>query len=284
MKSIQKIHKSSSSHWVGNGFPVQSVFDYNGLGRELSPFLLMDYAAPHEFPPGKERRGVGTHPHKGFETVTVVYQGELEHRDSTGGGGIIGSGDVQWMTAGNGILHEEFHSEAFTRSGGTLEMVQLWVNLRARDKSAPPGYQSLAAADIPTVPLDSNNGSIRVIAGSFHGKDGAARTFSPIDLWDLSVSDAGNVHLPAVDGHTTALLVLRGEAKFAGSDSASDGDLVVFSREGDSLQWESSAGSRFLLLAGEPFDEPVVSQGPFVMNTREEIAEAFAQFQSGAFG
>lgn len=284
MKTIKQVHRSSASHWVGNGFPVRSVFDYNGLGRELSPFLLMDYAAPHEFAPGTERRGVGTHPHKGFETVTVVYQGELEHRDSTGGGGLIGPGDVQWMTAGSGILHEEFHSEAFTQSGGNLEMVQLWVNLRAKEKSAPPGYQSLAAADIPTVPLDSGNGTVRVIAGSLNGLGGAAKTFSPIDLWDIAFEREDSVTLPAVNGHTTAGLVLRGEARFPGSDPAGEGDLVVFSRTGDSLQWESPAGSRLLLLSGEPFDEPVVGHGPFVMNTREEIAEAFEQFQAGAFG
>ena len=153
MKKLERIHRSSGMHWVGNGFPVRSVFDYNGLGRELSPFLLLDYAAPYPFPPGNERRGVGAHPHKGFETVTIAYQGEVEHRDSGGGGGKIGPGDVQWMTAGNGIVHEEFHSGEFTRKGGNFQMIQLWVNLRAKDKSAKPRYQTLLKGQIPNVPL-----------------------------------------------------------------------------------------------------------------------------------
>src|SRR5690349_4472845 len=162
-KKLQRIHQSSRTHWVGNGFPVRSVFDYNGLGRELSPFLLLDYAAPYQFQPGTEKRGVGAHPHKGFETVTVAYQGELEHRDSSGGGGKIGAGDVQWMTAGDGIVHEEFHSHAFTQAGGTLQMVQLWVNLRASDKRAKPGYQTLLKSEIPNVSLPENAGTLRVI-------------------------------------------------------------------------------------------------------------------------
>src|SRR5688572_12312452 len=161
MKKLIRIHKSSEQHWVGNGFLVRSVFDYNGLGRELSPFLLLDYGAPHEFAPSKEKRGVVAHPHKGFETVSVVYQGEFEHRDSSGGGGKIGAGDVQWMTAGSGIVHEEFQSQDFTRKGGTLQMVQLWVNLRAKDKNAKPGYQSLLKAQIPNVELPHESGTVR---------------------------------------------------------------------------------------------------------------------------
>src|ERR1043165_6910066 len=176
MKKLLRIHRSSAMHWVGNGFPVRSVFDYNGLGRELSPFLLLDYAAPYRFPPGNQKRGVGAHPHKGFETVTVAYQGELEHRDSSGAGGKIGVGDVQWMTAGNGIVHEEFHSKDFTRNGGTLQMVQLWVNLRARVKSAQAGYQTLLKTDIPTVTLPQEAGTVRVIAGEYGGSKGPAKT------------------------------------------------------------------------------------------------------------
>src|ERR1044072_4163195 len=176
MKKLLRIHQSSGTDWVGNGFPVRSVFGYNDLGRELSPFLLLDYAAPHQSPPGDEKRGVGGHPHKVVETVTVAYQGELEHRDSSGGGGKIGAGDVQWMTAGNGIVHEEFHSKDFTRHGGTLQMVQLWVNLRARDKSAQAGYQTLLKTDIPTVTLPQEAGTVRVIAGEYGGSKGPAKT------------------------------------------------------------------------------------------------------------
>ena len=192
MKKLQRIHQSSEMHWVGNGFPVRSVFDYNGLGRELSPFLLLDYAAPYPFPPGNEKRGVGAHPHKGFETVTVAYQGELEHRDSSGGGGKIGAGDVQWMTAGKGIVHEEFHSTEFTKQGGTLQMVQLWVNLRAKDKSAPPGYQTLLKDQIPNVALPQNAGVVRVIAGEYAGHKGPAKTFTPINLWDVNLRAGGD--------------------------------------------------------------------------------------------
>ena len=203
MKQLQRLHQSSGMHWVGNGFPVRSVFDYNGLGRELSPFLLLDYAAPYEFPPGTEKRGVGAHPHKGFETVTVAYQGELEHRDSSGGGGKIGPGDVQWMTAGGGIVHEEMHARAFAQSGGTFQMAQLWVNLRAQDKSAAPGYQTLLAAQIPNVALPDDAGTVRVIAGAFDGRKGAAKTFTPINLWDVSLHAGKTAQLPLPDGHTT---------------------------------------------------------------------------------
>jgi redox-sensitive bicupin YhaK (pirin superfamily) len=203
MKKIRSIHHSTGEHWVGNGFPVRSVFDYNGLGRELSPFLLLDYAAPHEFAPGPEKRGVGAHPHKGFETVTVAYQGELEHRDSSGGGGRIGAGDVQWMTAGSGIVHEEFHSQDFTRNGGTLQMVQLWVNLRSKDKRAKAGYQTLLAAEIPKVELPDGAGTLRVIAGEFADRKGTAKTFTPINLWDVNLRAGKSANLPVPDGHTT---------------------------------------------------------------------------------
>src|SRR5260221_1261166 len=179
MKKLLRVPQSSGMHWVGNGFPVRSVFDYNGLARELSPFLMLDYAAPYPFPPGNEKRGVGAHPHKGFETVTIAYQGEIEHRDSSGGGGKIGPGDVQWMTAGNGIVHEEFHSRDFSRKGGTFQMVQLWVNLRAKDKSAKPGYQTLLKAQIPTVELPQDAGTLPVSAGDYHCTKRAPQAFSP---------------------------------------------------------------------------------------------------------
>src|SRR3989441_4639698 len=187
MKELIRIHQSSELHWVGDGFPVRSVFDYNDHGRELSPFLLLDYGVPYQFAPSNEKRGVGAHPHKGFETVTVVYQGEFEHRDSSGGGGKIGPGDVQWMTAGKGIVHEEFQSQDFTRKGGTLEMVQLWVNLRAKDKRAKAGYQTLLKAQIPNIELPQDAGTVRVIAGEYGDQKGPAKTFTPINLWDVNL-------------------------------------------------------------------------------------------------
>ena len=200
MKKILGVHSAPPPHWVGDGFPVRSLFSYTGLGRRLSPFLLLDHAPPTRFEPATRPRGVGEHPHRGFETVTIVYQGGLAHRDSTGAGGEIGTGDVQWMTAGGGILHEEFHSPAFTAQGGTLEMVQLWVNLPAKDKMTPPGYQTLLDADIPVVPLPDGAGRVRVIAGAFDGHAGPARTHTPIDVWDVRIAAGATARLPTVDG------------------------------------------------------------------------------------
>ena len=285
MKQLRQIHQSSRMHWVGNGFPVRSVFDYNGLGRELSPFLLFDYAAPYTFESGTERRGVGAHPHKGFETVTVAYQGELEHRDSSGGGGKIGPGDVQWMTAGKGIVHEEFHSQDFTRKGGTLQMVQLWVNLRAKDKGAAPGYQTLLNAQIPVVELPDNAGTVRIIAGEFGGRKGAAKTFTPINLWDVTLRAGKTATLPVPDGHTTAFLVLSGKVTVNDSESeAAEGDLAIFHRSGDAIAVTAKSDTTLLLLDGEPIAEPIVGHGPFVMNTRAEIEQAFEDFQLGRLG
>lgn len=270
-------------HWVGNGFPVRSVFDYNGLGRELSPFLLLDYAAPYQFSPGIEKRGVGGHPHKGFETVTIAYQGEIEHRDSSGGGGKIGAGDVQWMTAGNGIVHEEFHSQNFTRKGGTFQMVQLWVNLRAKDKSAKAGYQTLLKAQIPNVELPDNAGTVRVIAGDYNGRKGAAKTFSPINLWDVNLRAGKSAELPLPDGHTTTFLVLSGDVEVDGK-KADEGDLAIFARSGDGITVKATMEAKLLVMDGEPFDEPVVGHGPFVMNSRAEIQQAFEDYQLGRMG
>ena len=270
-------------HWVGNGFPVRSVFEYNGLGRELSPFLLLDYAAPYEFPPGNEQRGVGGHPHKGFETVTVTYQGELEHRDSSGGGGKIGAGDVQWMTAGNGIVHQEFHSQDFTRKGGTLQMVQLWVNLCAKDKLAKARYQTLLKAQIPNVELPDNAGTGRAIAGEFGGRKGPARTFTPINVWDVNLRAGKSAELPLPNGHTTTFLVLSGEVEVDGK-KAVEGDLAIFARDGDGITVKAKTDAKLLVMDGEPIDEPVFGQGPFVMNSPAEIQQAFADYQLGHMG
>ncbi len=284
MKTLLRIHQSSGIHWVGNGFPVRSVFDYNGLGRELSPFLLLDYAAPHEFPPGNEKRGVAGHPHKGFETVTVAYQGELEHRDSSGGGGKIGAGDVQWMTAGKGIVHEEFQSVDFTRKGGTLQMVQLWVNLRAKDKSAKPGYQSLLKAQIPNVELPHEAGTVRVIAGEFSGRKGPAKTFTPINLWDVNLRARKSAELPMPHGHTTAFLVLSGKVIVNDEREAGEGDLAILARDGNSITVKAKIDAKLLVMDGEPIAEPIVGHGPFVMNSRAEIQQAFEEYQLGRMG
>ncbi|MBF8793506.1 pirin family protein [Pseudomonas monteilii] len=284
MKKILGIHRSPHGHWVGDGFPVRSLFTYDNLARHISPFLLLDYAGPHDFTPTTARRGVGQHPHRGFETVTIVYQGELEHRDSTGAGGLIGPGDVQWMTAANGILHEEFHSPAFARTGGTLEMVQLWVNLPARDKRAAAGYQTLLSTDIPVVSLEGEAGSLRVIAGAYQGHQGPARTFTAMDVWDLRLRAGATLQLPIAAGRNAALVVLRGNVRVNGEREAGPASLVLLVRDGEHVQVEALEEVSLLLLSGEPIDEPIVGYGPFVMNSQAEIAESFADFQAGRFG
>ncbi|MFJ4351244.1 pirin family protein [Pseudomonas sp. NPDC089428] len=284
MKKILGIHRSPHAHWVGDGFPVRSLFTYDNLASKISPFLLLDYAGPYDFTSTTDRRGVGQHPHRGFETVTIVYQGELEHRDSTGAGGLIGPGDVQWMTAANGIIHEEFHSPAFARSGGTLEMVQLWVNLPARDKRAAAGYQTLLSADIPVVQLAGDSGSLRVIAGAYQGHSGPARTFTAMDVWDMRLNAGAKLQLPVAAGRNAALVVLRGSVRVNGEREAGPASLVLLERDGEHVAIEAIEGASLLLLSGEPIDEPIVGYGPFVMNSQAEIAESFDDFHAGRFG
>ncbi len=284
MKKVLGIQSNPRGHWVGDGFPVRSLFSYATHAKQLSPFLLLDYAGPAEFTPGTHRRGVGQHPHRGFETVTIVYKGEVSHRDSTGQGGTIGPGDVQWMTAGAGILHEEFHSEAFTQSGGTLEMVQLWVNLPARHKMTAPDYQAIVDANIPRVALAGDTGTVRVIAGQYGDARGPAHTFSPMQVWDLKLQAGSLTELPATEGWNTALVVLHGSVRINGQHAAHDGQLVVLDAQGAGLSIEATTDATVLLLSGEPIDEPVVGHGPFVMNSWKEIDQAIVDFNSGNFG
>ncbi|CAN5350454.1 pirin family protein [soil metagenome] len=284
MKKILGIHDSPRPHWVGDGFPVRSLFSYDSMGESMSPFLLLDYAGPAEFAPATKPRGVGQHPHRGFETVTIVYEGEVAHRDSTGQGGVIGPGDVQWMTAGAGILHEEFHSPDFARTGGPLEMVQLWVNLPAKDKMTAPGYQGITNASIPTVPLADAAGSLRVIAGDFGGHAGPARTFTAMNVWDLRLRAGKSTTLQVPAGHTAALVVLHGTVLVNGSAVAREAQLVELERDGSEFTLEANNDVTLLVLTGEPIDEPIVGHGPFVMNSRAEIAQAITDFNSGRFG
>jgi redox-sensitive bicupin YhaK (pirin superfamily) len=284
MKNLIGVYTSPRTHWVGDGFPVRTLFSYDNLAKHISPFLLLDHAGPAQFSPTTERRGVGQHPHRGFETVTIVYEGEVEHRDSTGSGGKIGPGDVQWMTAASGILHEEFHSEAFARSGGALEMVQLWVNLPAKDKMADPGYQTILDSDIANIPLKDQAGSLRLIAGEFEGRTGPARTFTPIDVWDMRLNGGKLLTLDLHEGRNTALVVLHGTVQVNGQELVREGQLALFERAGQQLSLEANNDAVVLLLSGEPIDEPIVGHGPFVMNSEEEIHQAFADFHSGRFG
>lgn len=283
MKKILGVYTSPRPHWVGDGFPVRTLFSYDSLGEHISPFLLLDFAGPQDFPPTTARRGVGEHPHRGFETVTIVYRGELEHRDSTGAGGRIGPGDVQWMTAAAGILHEEFHSEAFARNGGTLEMVQLWVNLPARNKMSAPRYQTILDQSIPAISLAGGN-VLRLIAGAFDNRKGPARTFSPVDVWDLQLKREKPVSLPLVVGHTTLMVVLQGTVLVNGSELVREAQTVLFDRAGSEIQLEANDDARVMLLCGEPLNEPIVGYGPFVMNNDAEIRQAVEDFQSGQFG
>jgi redox-sensitive bicupin YhaK (pirin superfamily) len=270
---------------VGDGFPVRSLFSYDRMGASnISPFLLLDYAGPSEFPPAQRPRGVGQHPHRGFETVTVVYSGELEHRDTSGAGGLIGEGDVQWMTAGAGIVHEEFHSQQFTEQGGLLKMVQLWVNLPASAKDTPAAYQTLLNKDIPRVSLEDDGGALRVIAGEYLEHKGPARTFTPINVWDLKLEPGARVNLPVPKGHTTLVAVLNGSVQINDTDVLREAELANLDREGQEIVLESNNDARLLVLSGEPIDEPVVGYGPFVMNTEGEIKQAMLDFQSGKFG
>ena len=282
-KALLEIRRAPPMHWVGDGFPVRTLLSYAESPERISPFLLLDYACPRDFPPTDARRGVGEHPHRGFETVTIAYQGEVAHRDSTGAAGTIGPGDVQWMTAAGGVVHEEFHSPAFTREGGTLEMVQLWVNLPAKDKLSKPRYQDLRAAQFPEVELPGGAGTARVIAGALGGKRGPAKTFTPVDLWDLKLAGGKPVELDLVGGHTAALLVRRGALRFGGQ-IAKLGELVLFDPRGESVLVEAEGNAEALLMSGEPIPEPVVGYGPFVMNSEAEIRKAMLDYQSGKMG
>jgi len=283
MKQLEFIKRSNGSHWVGNGFPVRNIFSYDDIAAQVSPFLLLDYAGPVSFEPTNERRGVGAHPHRGFETVTIVYAGGVSHRDSAGGGGSIGPGDVQWMTAAAGVLHEEFHSPEYARTGGPFEMVQLWVDLPARDKMAAPAYQSIVDAQIPRFELPDDAGSIRVIAGECGALRGAASTFSPINLWDLRLNGGHRVALELPAGHTTAVFVLRGAIR-AGDQTVQSAELAVMQTAGSQLVFDTVEDSVVLLLGGEPLNQPIVGRGPFVMNTQEEIFQAMKDYGAGRFG
>jgi quercetin 2,3-dioxygenase len=269
---------------VGDGFPVRSMFSPQTHGDAVSPFILLDYAQPYEFAPAAQKRGVGVHPHRGFETVTIVYEGEVDHRDSTGNGGHIGPGDVQWMTAASGILHEEFHSKAFTETGGKMEMVQLWVNLPAKDKMSPPGYQTLLDAQIPAVELAGGSGKLRVIAGEYEGAKGPARTFTPINIWDVRLQAGAQAEFALPEGHTLMLLVQTGNVKLNGERGAGASQLALFEREGGAVSVQAESDAKLLLLSGEPIDEPVVQYGPFVMNSEGEIRQAILDFNAGKFG
>jgi redox-sensitive bicupin YhaK (pirin superfamily) len=282
-RTVLEISGPLSTHWVGNGFPVRTLLSPQVRGHGHSPFLLLDYAGPHEFAPTEERRGVEEHPHRGFETVTIVYQGELEHRDSAGHQGRLGPGDVQWMTAASGIVHEEMHERGFARRGGVFEVAQLWVNLPAAQKLSPPRYQELPAARIPVVTLPGG-AYVRVIAGDCAGIEGAARTVTPLNLWDVRVAAGRRADLKIPEGHHALVALLRGEVTLDRQERLTGPQIVLLGRDGDRVVLEATSDAGLLLLTGEPLDEPIASYGPFVMNTEAEIRLALEDYRSGKMG
>lgn len=283
MKKIHSIFSAPHPHWVGDGFPAKTLFSYQGQGKSVSPFLLLDYAGPMKFSPSEHLRGVGEHPHRGFETVTLVYQGEVAHKDSTGQQGVIGPGDVQWMTAASGILHEEFHSHAFAEKGGMLEMMQLWVNLPKRDKMTAPKYQEITSDQIPSLTLPDNRGYLRIIAGELAGTKGPISTYTPILVVDGDIKASGRYQLPIQDGWSAMVIVRQGQLK-VNQQLVSKDQTVILSQSGEGLAIEALDDSKLLILAGEPIDEPIVGYGPFVMTSQTEINQAITDFQSGKFG
>ncbi|MGY6771512.1 pirin family protein [Gallibacterium sp. ZY190522] len=286
MRKVKNIYQENQAHWVGDGFLVQPLFSHMGEDRGTNPFLMLDYAAPQYYEPNSQTpRGVGQHPHKGFETVTIAYQGEVEHRDSSGGGGVIKAGDVQWMTAGAGIIHQEFHSEAFSRRGGMFEMVQLWVNLPRKDKNVPAHYQHLAKENIPVVEFADNAGYARIIAGNFADIQGAAKTYTKMNVWDMVINAGREVEIEIPESQSLSMVVLRGKAIFNHNEQASAGQLVNFERSAGKVTITAADEEvKILLLAGEPIEEPVVGYGSFVMNSFEEIRQAVNDFNAGKFG
>ena len=283
-KKVLGTYGPGSSHWVGDGFPVRNLFPSNGLQLEVSPFLMLDYAGPQYFKPAAEPRGVGEHPHRGFETVTIAYQGSVSHRDSAGNAGTIFPGDVQWMTAASGVLHEEFHEAEFTKNGGVFEMIQLWVNLPAKDKMSKPGYQAITSAQIPVVKF-ATGGHARIIAGELDGAKGPAKTFTPVNLWDVILKAGETVDLTVPEGHNTAVVLRKGDVTVNGSAKLiGEAKIATLGREGETITITAKEDSQLVLLSGEPINEPIASYGPFVMNTREEIMQAVTDLKSGKFG
>lgn len=284
-KRIAKIASEARPHMVGDGFKVANYIPGpENLARETSPFLVLDYNAPWEVPASGKNRGVGGHPHKGFETVTLVYEGELAHRDSSGGGGVIGAGDVQWMTAGSGIVHQEFQSDAFTKTGGVQHMAQIWVNLPAKDKSAGPKYQSLSAADIGTYQVDDKGSVARVVAGSFKSVKGSAVTFTPVEMYDIRLKKGARVSFDLPESYNTMLLVTKGAVVVNEDKEAAFGDFALFGHSGETVRLQANEDSYVLVLSGQPIHEPITSYGPFVMNTKEEILQAIDDYNAGKFG
>lgn len=286
IKSVELVANPKTPHFVGDGFRVHNFIPsgYRMDMQRMSPFIMMDYNSTYNFPPAQKPKGVGVHPHKGFETVTIAYKGRIAHHDSSGGGGVIAQGDVQWMTAASGILHKEYHEEEWSIKGGEFQMVQLWINLTAKDKKGPPKYQAIKNEDINRFELSDNAGTIEVIAGDYKGTKGSAFTFTPIHLLNGKVKKGGKASFQFPANYNTAVLVLEGEIIINGTEKVATDHLALMANDGEDFEIEAMDETVILVLSGEPINEPIVAQGPFVMNTREELLEAFNEFNTGKFG
>lgn len=283
LKKVLGVYGAAGSHWVGDGFPVRTIFPSQGVPK-LDPFLMLDYAGPAHFKPSSRPRGVEEHPHRGFETVTIAYQGSVDHRDSGGHSGTINPGDVQWMTAAAGVVHEEMHGKDFTAKGGDFEMVQLWVNLPAKAKMSKPGYQGIISAQIPRVELGAG-AFARVIAGELDGVRGPAKTFTPVNVWDVRLEAGGKGELRLPAGQNSAIVLLRGDVVINGSSTLKGAaQIAPLNPEGESVLLEAKAESLLLVLSGEGLNEPVASYGPFVMNSEAELRQAFEDYRAGRMG
>ncbi|WP_026315651.1 pirin family protein [Riemerella columbina] len=285
-RTVELVASPRAPHFVGDGFRVHN-FIPSGFRLDIermNPFILLDYNAKYHFPPADQPKGVGVHPHRGFETVTIAYEGKVEHRDSSGGGGVIGKGDVQWMTAAHGVLHKEFHETEWSKKGGIFQMVQLWVNLPAKYKMSEPKYQALKNEEIQRFVLDSNQGEIEVIAGNYQGVKGLASTFSPMEMYNAKLEKGAEVHISLPANYNTALLVLEGSITINNQEQAPNDHLVLMANDGENFSITADEKAIVLVLSGEPINEPIATQGPFVMNTREELIQAFDDFKSGKFG
>jgi quercetin 2,3-dioxygenase len=284
-KSVEQIIAPPPPHWVGDGFRVHGFFPYQRLSHSrMSPFYLLDYNSKYEFEPSEKLFGVGPHPHRGFETVTIAYHGKVAHHDSRGNAGIIGEGDVQWMTAGSGILHKEYHEREFNRKGGMFQMVQLWVNLPAKHKMTPPQYQAITNDQMGKFALPENAGFVEVIAGEFNGSKGAATTFSPVHLYNLKLKRGASLTINLPENYTTAMVMIEGRARFNEAETAPEDHFVLFNNDGEEIFVEAEEDSVILVMSGQPLTEPISAYGPFLMNTQEEIKQALEDFQAGKFG
>jgi redox-sensitive bicupin YhaK (pirin superfamily) len=279
-----KVYQPGSQHVVGDGFHVRNLLPSNDLDRELSPFIMLDYAGPTLYPATDTPRGVGEHPHRGFETVTIVYQGRVAHRDSAGNSGVIGPGDVQWMTAASGIVHEEMHEKEWAKRGGTLQAIQLWVNLPKASKMSAPGYQTIVTGQIPALQLEGGAGSLRVIAGSVGDARGPAKTFTPIELYDLRLRAGHSTALQIQAGYNVGVFVLEGQASIERSHRVMEAELAVFASTGHPVTIRAEEDATILIMAGEAIKEPIARYGPFVMNTKAELAQAVEDYQAGRIG